>query len=308
MSTTFSRIKSDSVVVKNLLNEKLWNEKLKNDCLEGNVFMALRNNYISFYHEGGKLFDYNNNCEFKTHIKHAAVIDIDDKKNDKPSKKKKPVVYITEKELKTAKLIDNFYERYEAVKNNCKPHAMDEEIGLSRLYQKFSYSSKHNSNVVVLDIQVSFSYEEEIIDKINKQDRIDILLLNKKDKKLRFIEAKLASNGDIVADKGRIPAVIDQIDRYRKQIEERKVEIEKAYKKYAETVNKIFEKELLPATNLEVDKQVGLLVFDFSGDIKKGRLDEHVTGNSRYKNAKIPVYCIGKIKDIKADNLWIQTN
>ena len=153
MGTTFSRAINEKTV-ENLLNDKLWNEKLKNDCLAGEVFMALRDNYISFYHEGGNLFNYTN--KFETHIKHVALLDV--KKS--------------------------------------------------------------------------------------------------------------------------------------------------AYKEYADTVNVIFDNELLPATDLVVDKQLGLLIFDFSDDVKESRLAKHVINNERYIKANIPVCLQDDITSLTTDVLW----
>ena len=52
-----------------------------------------------------------------------------------------------------------------------------------------------------LDIEVSFDNKDEdkpdANRKRNRQDRIDILLFNKSESKLRFVEAKHFSNTDI---------------------------------------------------------------------------------------------------------------
>ena len=127
--------------------------------------MSIRNGYIDFYHKNGRLFKFDKNG-FQTHIKYAAVI----KKNKKD--------YLTETELSSYDLLNNFAVNYKRIKENCKNYAGIEGIGVSDLYSQHSYLS--NSNIIVLDIEVSFKSNDEN----KKQDKIDILLFNKKTKTL----------------------------------------------------------------------------------------------------------------------------
>jgi len=57
-----------------LRNNPLWTEKIEKDCSKNqNVFLAIRNNLIDFYHKGGRLFCFDSSG-FKTHLKYASVI------------------------------------------------------------------------------------------------------------------------------------------------------------------------------------------------------------------------------------------
>ena len=282
MGTIFSRTLNESMV-KNLLNEKLWNEKLKPDCLAGNVFMALRDNYISFYYKGGNLFTYKNN-RFETHIKYAALLD--GVKGD----------YVTEKHLENAQPIRLFPDGYDSIKKNCLLHVKEEDDGISHLYHNFSYFS--NANIVLLDIQVSFSDDDG-------QDRIDFLLLNKSENKLRFIEAKLSKNKEIVADldSDRNPKVITQIIRYQERIKNERAAILTAYKEYVKTINLIFG-TTISAPN-DIDECVGLLIFKYDQNDKTQRLEPHIIENAKYDT--IRKYLIGDITGINIDKLWQET-
>jgi hypothetical protein len=66
--------KLEKPVIESLISSSLWKTYLENDCKNQNIFLAVRNNSIGFYHKGGKLFSFEKN-EFKTHIKYASVID-----------------------------------------------------------------------------------------------------------------------------------------------------------------------------------------------------------------------------------------
>ncbi len=88
---------------------------------------------------------------------------------------------------------------------------------------------------MVLDIEVSFKSNNE--DK--KQDRIDILLFNKRTKTLQFVEAKHYSNGEIKSKS--IPKVVKQIDRYKTQINNPKIkaQILKSYENYIKIIKQL---------------------------------------------------------------------
>ncbi len=146
---------------------KLFNEKLKPDILKGVVFSAIRGDYIDFYYKGGRLFTFRN--AFSTHKKYASVI-----------KSKKD--YISESDLhQDVQLIHNFIDGYEQIKENCSLYAGEEAKGVSDVYHKFSFV-RQEAEIVVMDIEVSF--EAQLEDK--KQNRIDLLLFNKKTQQLRF--------------------------------------------------------------------------------------------------------------------------
>ena len=69
------------------------------------------------------------------------------------------------------------------------------------------------------------------------QDRIDLLLLNKETKILRFYEAKHYSNNEIWSREWSRPRVVNQIYKYNEQVEKRGSEIINAYNGYINIVN-----------------------------------------------------------------------
>jgi len=269
----------DKIIEDKLIASSLWANHIEQDCKKQNVFLTIRDNRIDLYHKGGKLFTYDSSG-FTTHLKYASVITVN-RKN-----------YLTESELSASKLASNFETNYERIKENCSNYSGIEASGVSDLYHKHSYLS--DSNVVVLDIEISF----ESLNEENKQDRIDFLLLNNKSKTLQFVEAKHFTNKEIWSK--ATPEVISQIKRYELQIAKRKASILLEYAEYVKVVNKIFRISLPEPTNIET--KVAVLIFGFDNDQKNGRLKKLIIQNREY--AGIKNYSIGNIKKIVPDNLW----
>jgi hypothetical protein len=283
----------DGSFIEGLKRQPLWQAKLKDDCEKGNVFLAIRNDYISFYHKGGGLFTFQNNC-FSTHVKYALVIDTDDENA--------PGNYIIEDRLKPDQnepnkpiipLIPDFTAGYDKIKKNCELYSGLEAKGVSSLYQTSSYLK--TKSIFVLDIEIAFKKDDG-----KKQDRIDVLLYNNDSQTLRFVEAKHFSNHDLWSN--ATPKVVEQIKKYEEQIDRHGKKLIEEYGLYIDGLNQIFGKKYkLPKT---IDPKVSLLIFGFDESQKQGdRFKKLISNNPEYK--KIPVYCKGNPdKDLKAENIW----
>jgi hypothetical protein len=274
----FKRIFSKELI-DNLKNEKLFNDKLLQDIQNGNVFPAIRKNYIDFYYKGGRLFHYDKNG-FETHIKYAAVI-------LEPNKS-----YLNDKIDYTFKV--NFLDHYERIKENCANYAGTESIGVSDLYHQFSYVFP--KDIVVLDIELSL----ESLEEGKKSDRIDILLFSNQSQELHFVEAKYYSNSEIWSNTQA--KVISQIERYNKQISTREKDILDAYYNYNIAVNNLFGLSL--KAPLKVFQYVTLFIFGFDDDQKRHRLNTLILENASYKNKNIYNYCKGNTKKMDIKPLW----
>jgi hypothetical protein len=280
---SIAKIKKDVFYLSKLQSDVKFINKNK---IQSNVFPAIREGSLDFYYKGGKLFGYDDSKGFKTHAKYAAVINTPN--ND----------YIYDKDLCKHKLISNFSNEYNRIKENCNLYSGIEAIGASLIYHKYSYTLL-GSDIVVLDIEVSFQslkeQKEEIsseennvndivdilTDKLHnrKQDRIDLLLFNLKTKKLMFVELKHFSNKELKAKVGKLPPVYSQIKRYEKQISAKKALILDEYVKYVEAVNELFNLSLpLPK---DICEDVTLLVFGFDTDLLKGTLTSNIMKNLR---------------------------
>ena len=200
--------------------------------------------------------------------------------------------YLTEKELVNYKLASDFDTNYLRIKENCSNYSGVESKGVSEIYHKHSYLS--NSNVVVLDIEVSF----QSIDELDKHDRIDILLYNKSKRTLQFVEAKHFSNKEIWSE--NTPKVVSQVHRYELQIKHREQDILSECIEYVKVLNVIF--GLTLPEPIDIENKVTLLIFGFDNDQKNGRLKKLILTNPIYKGIKN--YSIGNVKQIVPENLW----
>lgn len=273
----------NNTIEQDLLQSSLWLKKLDVDCRDQNVFLTIRDNRVDLYHKGGKLFGFDKDG-YKTHIKYAAVIN------------KLKEDYLTEKKLAGYKLISNFEKGYTRIKENCGKYSGLEASGVSKIYHKHSYFD--HSDIIVLDIEVSF--KSAIKDR--KQDRIDILLYDKKTRTLQFVEAKHYSNKELWST--TTPDVIKQIRRYENQISINKASLINEYSNYISILNNIFNNifnKKLPKP-LHINPEVILLVFGFDKDQQQGRLKTLIQNNIQYKGVKL--YSKGNIGLVKLQNLW----
>jgi len=257
-----------------LKEEPLYINHLSDDIKNGTVFPAFRNNRIDFYHKGSKLFSYDGT--FKTHHKFASVI-----------KKKIRNDYIRECDLENAEIITNFSDGYTRIKENAKIYAGKESSFVSDIYHSSSYASTidvdNKNDVVVLDIEASFDGSQPGDDTRNKQDRIDIILLNKHNKTVYFVEAKHYSNNEIWSSVGSKPKVIQQLKRYDNQLNDRKNGILSAYKNFANAANDLFSCSI-PEPK-QIDTKIILLIFGFDAR-QQNRLSENLVKNGSLSGIK----------------------
>ncbi|MBA2124014.1 hypothetical protein B9J78_03655 [bacterium Unc6] len=268
---------------KKLIEEPLYKQLLPDIKDNGEVFPAIRNEVIDFYHYGGRLFSYDKEG-FKTHVKYASAY------------KEYPEAYITELMLGNLKQIQSFTDGYERIKENCSLYSGVEAQGVSKIYENHSFASSKtkNSSVVVLDIEVSF----EAIEEDRLQDRIDILLFEKEKNRLIFCEVKHFSNSEIWAEKVENIKVVEQIRRYTDQIKDKEGQIIAAYNNYTKIVNDLFQISL-PEPE-KICPTVPLIIFGFDRDQLKGRFKDLF--KEKIERA-ITYYPIGSVSSIKLENL-----
>lgn len=258
--------------------DTLFKERLEPDIKQGTVFPAIRQERVDFYHKGGKIFSYRRN-EFYTHKKYAAAIRSDGD-------------YISESEIKP---ITSFFDGYEQIKENCSLYSGDEDEGVSRVYHKYPFTNS-DLGVVVLDIQISFKAKS----KERSQNRIDILLFNKKIQEIRFYEAKHSSNPELWAVEGTSPRVVSQIQRYEEQIQKEGKDILSAYCNCMRIVNELFGCGLPEPKS--IDNKVTLLIFGYDRDQLRGRMQKLLLDDGSL--AGIQHYFIGNISAVNIDNMW----
>lgn len=282
---TFVRSFSESAV-ELLKQEPLFRDRLYNDIITGSprrrqkehsfVFPAVRNGRIDFYWAGGKLYSYDTKSGFSTHHKYGSVLanNSDD--------------YISESALinGTVRLIDNFCEGYDRIKENCELYSGLEALGVSSLYERFSCTRSSTPPIVVLDIEASFAKEDS-----REKDRIDMVCLDVKSGLIRFVEAKHYTNNTSLRTSKGSPAVVGQLKRYAEQIKKRTEEILESYKNHAHIINSLFMTDI--PSPLAVDPMPILLIFGFDNE-QREYLKENIIRPLRAD--EIRVYSIGEIK------------
>lgn len=261
----FKRSLSDGLIAK-LQNEKLYTDKLLPDIREGAVLPAVRQDKISFYYKGGRLFTYNKSG-FETHIKYCVI---PESNSD----------YIKEPDLKGITIATSFYDQYKEIKTRCELYSGGEANAVSALYKGSCLS---DSRVIFLDTEIALYTNSD-------KDRIDILLYDKESRKLCFCEAKLFSNPELWAHENQKPEVCTQVARYDDKIDTHYYDILAQYTNYTSILNKLFGTDLPAPTSLH--KKTGLLItrFDDSQKEKINRLlinDGSLDGISSYRTGKL---------------------
>lgn len=230
---------------------------------------------------GGKLFSYRKG--FSTHKKYASVI-------------KSRTDYVSECDLQQKiEVITDFFDGYKQIKENCPLYSGVEAEGVSRIYHKYPFTN-NGLDIVVLDIEISFKAKSEE----RTQNRIDMLVLNKKTQQFRFYEAKHYSNSGLWATEGTPPKVVSQIERYEEQIEKESTTILSQYCNYVRIVSNLFGC-CLPEPK-SIDNKVTLLVFGYDRDQQKGRMQKLLLDDGSL--AGIQHYFIGNIFAVNIDNMW----
>jgi len=277
-----------------LKNEDLFNNKLLNDIRKGAVFPAIRNDYICFYTGNSRPFVFKNN-EFKAHKKYLPF--------------KSNVNYLSKTDLNQQIYIDNFKDNYRGIIKNSELYIGTEGRGIEKLFEYFSYAKiqkqdkDEGEDIIILDNEIAFSNENIESDKT--LDKIDLLLFNKKEKKLSFVEVKEFTNSEIWSTAGTKPKVVNQINRYSNNIKSRIDEILEQYKNYNEAVNELFDLTL-PYPE-EVNPECGLFIFGFDRDQQSGRFNRLLKKDNSLKD--INYYARGNIdRSLELSTLWNEIN
>jgi hypothetical protein len=220
------------------------------------VFPAIRKNAIEFYYHGRKLFKYDSNLRFSTNRKYASVV----------QGQSKPEVF--ESELEFMHPIKSFKEGYQKIKKMCKIYSEDEASGVAKAYNHSSYaSSTPQENICVLDIEIAFGKEQNdsygTSDDLEKSRRIDLLLYNVRERKLRFFEAKRFRNGELWSPRGVPPRVISQLRSYNDILgnKENRKHILEEYTWYLQCMKPIIGRNILEPN--DIYPEVVLLIFGF---------------------------------------------
>lgn len=263
-------------------------ELLLSDIKKGQVFPAIRNNRIDFYHGGGKLFSYDING-FTTHLKFASVLT---GKQDR---------YVGESVFPLPS-IRSFADpdAYLRIKENCRNYSGAEGTGVFRTTKHFAAAWSPEPGIIPLDIEICFATNQGTGKR--KTDRIDVLFLNCYTQKMRFCEAKHFSNGEIWSEVRSSPRVVSQLERYRNQLQQRTASLVSVYSSYVADLNTLLPGLHLPPPTGVDEMPLFLLIFGFDRNQQDGRLENLLLGDGSLSGYNY--YTIGSIESIKLENMW----
>lgn len=299
--------KFDDKDIEALKSKELFTRFICPDCVENRtskqVFPAVRKGRLDFYHAGGKVFTFKRTEGFTTHQKYASVLACPEKQP-----------YVSEDYIRDVSPIKSFIDPvkgapndyvYKRIKENCAAYSRDEARCVSYLYSLYSAAkAEPKSLIVVLDIEVSFERPDEELPSTERQrigqDRIDLLLMDTDSGKLRFIEAKLFTNKEIRSES--TPPVLEQLERYRKQMQKNCATILAQYGNHVDALNRIFGRSLPKPTVL--DPKPSIFIFGFDDDQKRGRLAKDLEKLRNHDKYAANVYAKGNPKDVKIKELW----
>ena len=242
-------VKNDWKRIEALKKEELFCKHLLPDIKKGVVFPAVRGEKIDFYHLGRKLFSFDGRS-FKSNVKYLVVLD--QKKNGE----------VTEKGLQKLSLCKSFVAAYQQIKKNTELYVDPESKQVSKVCKAHSYCRQSTGPIIVLDIELSLTAQEED----RTADRIDLIFFNQKSKQIRFFEVKTYKNNELKEVKGDVP-VINQVGRYKAQVEENNVTLLDDYQEYVKIINMLFGIKIPQPTS--IDRDVDLLIFDFGKSEQK---------------------------------------
>lgn len=281
----------DSSKINAMTKTELWKDCLLPDILNGEVFPAIRDNVLYFYHSGGCMFRYSGNG-FKFNPKYLKS-EFQTPKVKKEWEKFEVPTELLEKDIMLLKNISekikgfNFCEQYHNIKLVVAERFKGSEgTALERKYLGTLYPAtfgepnpttfgepkifdKNNSAVKVIDIEVRANFETDT--EKAEYAKCDLMLLNTETHELQFVEAKLCKDPR-VSSNGDKPGVIEQVKKYNSWLlkPEDRENIVENYQNYIKIMNQLFDKNYeMPKTIKESAK---LVIFEETDEHRKNHL------------------------------------
>lgn len=266
--------------INNLSGESLeLYRKLVCDIKSGDVFPAVRDDRLDFYHGGGVLFSFSGNS-FKRNPNYDFY--------GNATETKKGNRTVAEKTY--GKSFINNYEFFKEC-NRIRFSSNENEDSERKFLDNFycdTYKGSSFPNLCVLDIEVRINEDG------NKKKCDMVLLKSEADKsKIMFVEAKLYDNNEVKCAEGRIPEVVTQVEGYTEQLAKHKKTIEQQYINHLDIMSRlIFMKPYDKIDNIELISNAKLLII---GKPK----DAVMTDNQKYSE---------QVLKERLDVLWVDTD
>lgn len=171
---------------------------------------------------------------------------------------------------------------------------------VSGLYRYSPMVPTNDSDIILLDIEAAFAQSGE------KTDRIDVVLFNKTEKRLIFVEVKRLSDSRLYRNRkaGLPPEILEQLNAYKRRISQESQTIREQYNRVIEYYECLTNREI-PRIGDQLPL-LGLLVVECT-DIECNRKDyatpEFQALCSNIEKSGFKMYTYGDTKNIKPGTL-----
>lgn len=241
------------------------------DIRTGDVFPAIRNQKIDFYHLGQKLCSYYPNHGFCSNIAYLSAF------------QNRPSGEVFEQDYGALQLCSSFERAYSQMKDNIRLYKQPESSETFELCRSFSIflEAREQDGYSIIDC--------EIQRRINGKDiRPDLLLYKKSDNALRFIEVKAYRSRDLRAVNGQLP-VMRQLESYNESIANSCDSLRSDYIQYMELLGEMIKGLAFPDCVVSIEERIDLLIVGFNNQEQN-----YINQNVVPKLSPFQVHSIGK--------------
>ena len=281
--SNFSRNISNFEMLKSQLLSNEFLKKIDKGLIQtGQAFLAFRSEKATIYYNGNQLCNLSISNGYEPQICNH-YLRIIRSQTICGSRKKEPYsVQQWRREIENSNL--SFGDILPEITDNIEKEKSLESFQASRFYRFSPLNHCEKHEIVLLDIEVAFSYTGE------KTDRIDLVFYHTVDRRLMFVEVKRLSDSRLYV-KGTVQAeVVEQLKRYKKRLKEETQQINGQYNKVIDYYNTLSGGNL-PHLLPESESFLGLLLVEFTRS-EKDTINKKAVQNMM-KQESLKMYSIG---------------
>lgn len=255
----------------------------------GCAFLAFRNNEATIYYNGKQLCNLPGSSGYEPMV-YNHYLPITRSRTLSSQQKKEPyTIKQWQNNIGSKKL--SFKNVFREILDNLEKESSPESLQASRFYQFSPLNTKTTPKIVLLDIEATFSSQNE------KTDKIDLVFYHSIDRRLMFVEVKRLSDSRLYPKGKKSAEVINQLRRYKKRLEKDKQQINSQYNNTIDYYNTLSGGNL-PHVSLESPPLLGLLLVEFNQSAikQKNKVQKMITSDG-FKS-----YAIGDTSNVKEDS------
>lgn len=286
--SNFSRNISNFEMLKSQLLSNEFLKKIDKGLIQtGQAFLAFRSEKATIYYNGNQLCNLSISNGYEPQI-YNHYLPIIRSQTICGSRKKEPYsVQQWRREIENSNL--SFGDVLPEITDNIEKEKSLESFQASRFYRFSPLNHCEKHEIVLLDIEVAFSYTGE------KTDRIDLVFYHTVDRRLMFVEVKRLSDSRLYV-KGTVQAeVVEQLKRYKKRLKEETQQINGQYNKVIDYYNTLSGGNL-PHLLPESESLLGLLLVEFTRS-EKDTINKKAVQNMM-KQESLKMYSIGNTSSL----------